>query len=326
MQKNELKPADVTLIDQAVQRAFPDEEWLPVAALGGGLSTSTLYQIAVADQPYVARLTAPDDPHNDLAHEHAVMNVINQLAIAPHLHYADAQGGLAITDFVASQPLFPWNGERPPLLPMLADVVRTLHQGPSLPRGESIFAKADVIYSWLPAPFQAVQPVGDAITLLREVVPHLTDPAHLRPAHGDINPGNLLFDGNRLWLIDWATAGQENFYFDLACCTSFFCFRSAEAETAFLQHYFGRPPTAEEADLYAYMRIFCALYYGLIFLYMSGMQGTPLLTNEEIATLPDYPTFMARLGTGQESMGNPLSQQRLGFIYLQRALGLGVLL
>ncbi len=326
MQKSEIKTSALPLIDQAVAAVFPDEPWSPVAALGGGLSTSTLYQIAVAEQHYVARLTAPEDPHNDLAHEHAVMNVINQLGIAPHLYYADAQSGIAITDFVAGQPLFPWHKERPPLLPLLADLIRTLHHGPTLPRGESIFAKAEVIYGWLPAKVQATEEVMDSITLLREVVPQLTDPAHLRPSHGDINPGNLLFESNRLWLIDWATAGQDNFYFDLTCCTNFFCFRSEEAEMTFLQHYFGRALTAEEADLYAYMRAFCAIYYGLMFLYMSGLQGTPLLTDAEIATLPDYPAFMALLGAGQEAMGNPQSQQRLGFIYLQRALRFGATL
>jgi len=326
MQKSELNAGHRALIDQAIQAVFPDQSWSPVAELGGGLSTSTIYQITLGEHHYSARLTAPDDPHNDLAHEYAVMQAINDLGIAPRLYYASPEAGIVLTDFIAGQPLFPWRGERPPLASTLATLVRTLHQGPPVPRGKSIFDKIDLICSWLPAPFQATAQVRTAQSMLRDVVPQLTDPAHLRPSHGDINPGNLLFADNQLWLIDWASAGEENFYFDLATCTNFFFFRSAEAEAAFLHHYFGRPPTAQEAAHYASMRLFCTIYYGLIFLYMSTLRGTPLLTDAEIATLPTYPAFMDALGTGKESMGDPRSQQRLGFIYLQWAKELATLL
>ncbi|MCB0063430.1 MAG: phosphotransferase [Caldilineaceae bacterium] len=311
-----------TLIGAAVRDAGLGRSWSLVETLGGGLSTSALYHIVADGHHYVVRLTKPDDQHNDLHHEHRVMATINPLGIAPHLHYANPEQGIAITDFIASQPLFPWQENRPPLLPMLADRVRTLHQGPTLPRGDSIFDKAMTVAGWLPACFQATPLVVDAMTRLKELETLVRNPVHLCPGHGDINPGNILFDGSQLWLIDWATAGQENRYFDLACCTNFFFFRSETVERAFLTAYFERAPTAEEAHIYARMRIFCAIYYGLIFLYMSGVQGTPLLAIDEVEALPTYPAFMDLIGRGQEQLADATSQQRMGFIYLQRAQGL----
>ncbi|MEZ4674898.1 MAG: phosphotransferase [Caldilineaceae bacterium] len=316
----EMSAEHCDLIAAALQDAGLGERWSCVGKLGGGLSTATLYHIVANDRHYVARLTAPDDQHNQLVHEDAVMTTLNTLGIAPRLHYANAEQGIAITDFVASQPLFPWGDDRPPLLPLLADLVRTLHQGPALPRGDSIFDKAMTLAGWLPAAFQANDLVTAALGLLQELEPWVREPASLCPGHGDINPGNLLFDGTQLWLIDWAAAGQENRYFDLACCTNFFCFRSEAMETAFLTACFERTLTADETAVYAHMRVFCGIYYGLIFLYMSGLQGTPLLAADEIAALPDYAAFMMRIGGGQERLDNPTTQQRYGFIYLQRAL------
>ena len=321
--QSEVHSAHSDLIEAAVRGANLGQSWRMVGTLGGGLSTSTLYRIAIGGRDYVARLTAPDDPHNDLSHEHAVMQTVNQLGIAPCLHYADATRGIAITDYVVSEPFFPWSDERPPLLSMLAELVRTLHRGPMFPYGQSIFAKAETILGWLPSAFQTAPLVVAAVELMKSIEPIVRDPAYLRPGHGDINPGNLLFDGLKLWLIDWASAGQENFYFDLACCTNFFFYRSKESEMAFLHAYFERQPTAEELATYEQMSIFCAIYYGLVFLYMSGLQGTPLLGADEIARLPDYPAFMDLVGTGKERLDDSFSQQRLGFVYLQRASVIG---
>lgn len=327
----EMRLEHAALISEAVRAAGLGAAWTVVAKLGGGLSTSTLYHIVVgghrggqrgveapAEQQYVVRLTAPDDAHNALVHEHAVMAAIDPLGIAPRLHYANAEQGIAITDFVAGQSFFPWTAERPPLLPTLASLVRTLHQGPALPRGDSIYDKANTVAGWLPPAFQAHTLVSGALSILRELETWVRDPDYLCPGHGDINPGNLLFDGTKLWLIDWAAAGQEHRYFDLACCTNFFCFRSKEMEDAFLAAYFERVLTAEEMTVYVHMRIFCGIYYGLIFLYMSGLQGTSPLPEEEIATLPDFAGFMQRLSNGEERLDDPVSQQRFGFIYLQR--------
>ena len=326
MQKNGLNQKHFMLIDDALQKLLPNQSWALESELGGGLSTSTLYQVTVAEKQYVVRLTAPEDRHNNLPHEYAVMAIVNKLGIVPHLHYADIETGIVITDFVQSQPLFPWSNEQLPLPQLLADVARTLHRGPTLPQSRTIFDKAVTIFGWLPAAFQSASPVVEAITFMQSFEPLMHDPAHLRPTHGDINPGNLLFDGRQFWLIDWASAGQDNFYFDLASSTIFFFYQSEAAETAFLRAYFEREPTVAEMSIYARVSTFCRIYYGLIFLYMSVLRGAALLNVDEVDALPDYPTFMGLIGAGKESLDDPLSQQRLGFVYLQWAARLLVAL
>ncbi|MEZ4617862.1 MAG: hypothetical protein R2867_20455 [Caldilineaceae bacterium] len=103
------------------------------------------------------------------------------------------------------------------------------------------------------------------------------EPAPLCPGHGDINPGNLLFDGTQLWLIDWAAARGESLLRSRSVAPTPSAFAAEAMETAFLTACFERTLTADETAVYAHMRVFCGIYYGLIFLYMSGLQGTPLL-------------------------------------------------
>ena len=320
-EQNEMRQ-HVDLIDEALCAAGLDNAWSLVEKLRGGLSTSTLYHIVAGDHHYAIRITVPDDGHNDLPREHTVMQTINALGIAPHLHYANVDSGIAIADFIVGPPLLPWTDERKPFLPMLAATVRKLHDGPSLPIGSSIFDKAKAAVALLPPVFQATSLVVNATALFTPLEPFLRDPNHLRPMHGDLNPGNMLFDGTTLWFIDWTEAQQDNRYFDLACCSNFFFHRSEELQAAFLHAYFDRPPTPVELYAYRQMLVFCALYYGLVFLYLSSIQGTPLPAPQEIATLPEYAILMERFGTGAEQVSNPPSQQRLGFAYLQRAMNL----
>lgn len=320
--QGEVRSEHYSLIGAALHGANLGPSWSVVETLGGGLSTSTLYRVAAGERHYTVRITAPNDHHNDLPHEHLVMQKINSLGIAPHSHYINAEAGIAIADFIAGQPFFPWTEDRPPFLPMLATTVRTLHDGPTLPLGDSIFDKATAAINKLPPAYQATPLVIEATALFTPLEPFLRNPAYLRPMHGDLNPGNMIFDGTKLWFVDWTEAQQDNLYFDLACCAHFFFHGSEELQVEFLHAYFGRPPVVDELSAYGQMLVFCALYYGLVFLYLSSAQGTPLLTLDEIAVLPDYAKMLERFGTGVEQIDNPTSQQRMGFVYLQRAIEL----
>ena len=55
---------------------------------------------------------------------------------------------------------------------------------------------------------------------IREAYPW--DAAALVSSHNDPNPANILFDGERLWLIDWETAYRNDPLVDVATLTMFY--------------------------------------------------------------------------------------------------------
>jgi aminoglycoside phosphotransferase (APT) family kinase protein len=66
----------------------------------------------------------------------------------------------------------------------------------------------------------------------------------LAPSHNDLfKPDNMLFDGNRLWLVDWEAAFQNDRYAEVAVVANMIVTNEAE-ETAYLQQYFASPPDA----------------------------------------------------------------------------------
>ena len=317
MHEIDIDPTQFRLIDDAVQTAFPDAQWTLLTPVGGGLSTSVLYKIAIGEGTYIVRFSDPAHPHNNLTREYDAMRLAAAQKLAPLLYHADIQTGVALMGFVESQPLHMTDANSSAVMDSMARLLRAMHQGAGFQKDMPLAAKVEIIFSQMQPDLAAAALVQQGMAQLRELAPLLCDPADGRPSHCDINPGNLLFDGHQLWLVDWAAAAQENFYFDLACCCNFFFYQSNDAEKAFLQTYFERRLTAQEEAKYAQMRTFVAIYYGMMFIYLSGMQGAPLLTQQAIDTLPSYGQFMVRVGQGQERLDNPIAQQRLGFVYLK---------
>lgn len=320
MSQSKIKVEHIEIIDQAVKEAFGHSSWASDGSLLGGLSTSILYKLSIEGREYVVRLSDPQDPHQNLEHEYQAMTLAAQAGIAPRLYHQDPKRGVVLMDFIAAEPLSPMLFREPEQVQHFARLIRGLHNGPQFQRDKSIFEKTETIYDLMPPYLRRAPLVTQGMTIKRQLEQQLDDAADMKPSHCDINPKNLLFDGQRLWLVDWGSASQENFYFDLASCGTFFFYQSAEAERAFLSAYFGREPTAREVAKYNLMKAFVEIYYGIMFIYISGRLHAPLLPQEEIDALPDYATFMALIGAGKENLADTRSQQRLGFVYLKRAL------
>ena len=96
-------------------------------------------------------------------------------------------------------------------------------------------------------------------------------PAHVS-AHNDPNPQNILFDGERLWLIDWETAYANDPLTDVAILTDNFA-PTPELEASLLSAWLGAPPDRTIRARLQLMRQLTRLYYaGLI---LSMFAGAP---------------------------------------------------
>ena len=310
MKKTELDQTHRELIETAVNTAFATTQWQFEGAISGGLSQSVLYKISAVGKQFAVRLSDSQHVQNDLPAEYHAMRVMAKAGIAPQLYHADTVSGVAIMDFISSQPVFSFNFGDPAQSERLAQLVARMHNTAVFPTTTSIFDKTDFILNQIPANIRAITWLTQAAALKQKLALLLDDPDDRRPSHCDINPNNLLYDGQRLWLIDWGSAVQENLYFDLASCGNFFYIQNPAAEQHFLQAYFGRPPTTGEQEKYDLMRIFVSIYYGIMFLYISSFQQPPMLGDAEIEALPSYAHFMARLSTGEENMATAVTQTK----------------
>ena len=106
-----------------------------------------------------------------------------------------------------------------------------------------------------------LEPHAGALARLRAARPW--DVAALVPSHNDPNPRNLIYDGRRLWLVDWELARQNDPLFDLAIISTELA-DTPPLQTALLTAAFGRAPGEAQLAELAVVRLLARLFYGCI--------------------------------------------------------------
>jgi thiamine kinase-like enzyme len=137
----------------------------------------------------------------------------------------------------------------------------------------------------------------------------------LAPSHNDLfKPDNILYDGNRVWLVDWEAAFQNDRYADLAVVANMIVTNDAE-EALFLEEYFGRPATEYERARHLLARQVAHLFYAMGFLL--GASGEPVNHAE---TAPAYRGFQQRFWAGEISLRDRPEKLAFGRVHSKQLL------
>jgi aminoglycoside phosphotransferase (APT) family kinase protein len=281
----------------------------------GGVSGALIYRIEVAGRPYALRLDRPADRLRDPHRHYACMRIAAEAGIAPALHYADPDGPVAIMDFVASRPLAAHVGGKDGLARELGGLLARLQE-------TELFAPfAD--YGWLLERMLGfVRGSGmfaqglldrhlEGFQRLREAYPW--DQAALVSSHNDPNFRNLLYDGERLWLVDWETAYRNDPMVDLAIQANELE-AGPELADMLLTAWAGRAPDAQMRARLVLMRQLTRLYYaGLI---LSMLAGAPREAPDTDLTAPTPDEFRAAVAQGELAVGSPEMMYLLGKMML----------
>jgi hypothetical protein len=129
-------------------------------------------------------------------------------------------------------------------------------------------------------------------------------------AHNDINPRNVLFDGERLWLVDWELAFRNDSFADIANIANNFS-EVPDVDTLVLEGWLGRSPDDDTRHRLALMRDLHRLFYGCVML--SEFLGRRDPEAELTALTPDE--FRAAIMRG-ELRGTPELLFVLGKMHL----------
>lgn len=145
--------------------------------------------------------------------EAETLRAVAGLGIAiPPIHLDPATGVMLTRREPGRAELDPTRLAREPVrLQALGRLLRRLHDAPiELPW---IFRAVEVVEFQL----AALDTVPPLVTALLELAARLdATRGRARPCHNDPNPGNILWQGARPWLIDWEFAGMNDPLFDLA--------------------------------------------------------------------------------------------------------------
>jgi hypothetical protein len=299
--------AAVTL---GLNEAFGVTEFEEIRDLTDRPGSNRAFRIVVRGSRYLLRInTRP----GDMARHFACMKAAADSGLAPRVRYANTEDRISITDFVEAVPL-----GVPDALVRIPAALRRLHALPAFP-GSPFNTTCTFLLNKGPAldgfleKFRSSGVLAEAEELLicyrrvAEVYSRLEP--DLAPCHNDLfKPDNMLFDGGRLWLVDWEAAFQNDRYADLAVVANMIVTNEAE-ELNYLQEYFGKTPNEYQRARFYLMRQLAHIFYALAFL-------TPPIDWSE--PVPAYNDLQRRFWTQEIALADHHAKAIYGRVHWER--------
>jgi aminoglycoside phosphotransferase (APT) family kinase protein len=281
----------------------------------GGVTTALTVRVKVGGRDYLLRVEGEPSPLRN-PHQYKSMQIAAEAGIAPKIHYLDETVRVVVMDFVALRPLQDYPGGFRALARALGELLKQLQTAPVFPH----FVDYPDIVARL---FAHVRRTGlIAGGLLDAHVAHLervsqsysSGLGRLVSSHNDAHPGNLLFDGTRLWLIDWESAYCNDPLVDLATLIDSFAF-SPELKGILVNSWLGRAPDDTFCTRLATVRALTRLYYAGVFLSASAA-SKPRTTPDLDLSTPTIEAFKQSIREGHLKAGSPEVLHTMGKMYL----------
>ena len=285
-----------------------------IATLAGGATTASVYRVDVGGRPYLLRIEGHPSPLRN-PHQYESMRIAAKEGIAPGIHYVDEMNRIAIIDFIEQVPLKAFPGGRSALAQALGDLLSRVQSAPAFP----YFVEYPDIVARL---FAHVRRTGlfagglldhhvERLELLRQAY----DAGSIGrvASHNDPVPNNILFDGERLWLIDWESAYCNDPLVDVAVMLDGMA-RSPELEDVLLNAWLGRAPDEPLRARLRIVRALTRLYYAGVFLSASAA-ASPARRDSDLS-VPDLGDFEQAINEGRLKPGMPETKHILGKMFL----------
>ena len=311
----EMLPAEQRERVRSALTAFGSSVAVAFEPVAGGASGAALYMFEADGRSYALRLEGPRSPLRN-PHQYACMQIAADAGVAPRLHYVDAESGVAIMDFVRGEALAKYPGGPKELAAALGRIVAQLQEATRFPALHSYPALLARMIETLCRPdfFAAglLAPHRELFERIREAYPW--GGSALVSSHNDPNPQNVIFDGRRLWLIDWETAFCNEPLTDVAILADNYA-RAPELESALLEGWLGRAADADTRARLSLMRVLSRLYYAGLLLGI-GRARAPRPGPDADLGAPTPAEFGAAVAQGRLKAGSPEMLYTLGKMVL----------
>ena len=306
-------------VTRGLREAFGVTEFEDISRITGGHTSSLVFRIIVHGSPYLLKIiTRKDDP----TLHYTSMQAAAQAGVAPRVWYTNIDDRISITDFVIAKPL-PVSEAlvRLPALLRTLHAVRPFGRAPYNTSCTFLINKGPALDGFLQQ-FQAANIFSKAesdeffarYAEIAAVYPH--DDVEMVSSHNDVfKPDNILFDGERIWLVDWEAAFLNDRYADLAAIANQVV-TNAEEEMVYLHEYFGAAPDQYQLARFHLMQQLTHLFYTMAFLLL-GSSGKPV---DWSGTVPGFRDYHQRMWTREIDLADRDVKIVYGRVHWERLL------
>ena len=250
------------------------------------------------------------------------MKLASEAGLAPRVWYTSVEDRLSITDFVNEVPF----SAREALVRLPA-ILRRLHSVPPFPKGVDHMDTTCMFLTHKTSAaedffrkFQAANVLsgGDMEQLLawhaRFAAAYQCRDADMVSSHNDVfKPDNILFDGQRVWLVDWEAAFLNDRYVDLAVIANLIVMDEAD-EPVYLREYFGEEPSEYQLARFFLMQQLAHMFYAVVFL-MMGSAGQPM---DWSPPAPSFRDIQRRMWAGELNVAGKEAKIAYGRAHWER--------
>jgi hypothetical protein len=286
-------------------------------SLPGGFSSPGIYKVTVKNRPYVVRLSHPKRKVQDEQRTMTCLALSSERQISPKVYYTSAEDGLVIMDYIEPKKLSWEELTDASNLKELASVIKRLHAGPNFLEFLSVF---DVRRSFERMLGDEKPQFLDELSVELAMIEKLLKESEIDacPCHHDLKLDNLLFDGEKFWLIDWEAACQGNILFDLATVITFVAM-TMDQEEIFLKSYFGEKITDMQRYHLNLMKQVVLCYYGTAHLMVAKIRYQQSPITQDPSSLPEAENFLRSHIKNSSSSISPENIQEFGLVLLNQA-------
>jgi aminoglycoside phosphotransferase (APT) family kinase protein len=298
---------------EALKSAFGTRPIQSVELVVGGITTALVLKVQVGKRSYLLRVEGEPSPLRN-PHQYESMRIAAEAGVAPKIQHLDEAARVVVMDFIEPRPLRDFPGGHGGLAHALGELLKRLQTAPTFPY---LVDYPDIVGRL----FAHVRRTGlFTAGLLDNHVEHLerigqdytSGLDRLVSSHNDAHSGNLLFDGERLWLIDWESAYRNDPTVDLAVLADSFGF-SPELETILMKSWLGRAPDEAFDKRLAIVRALTRLYFAGVFLSISAASQTRPAPDADLS-IPTVDAFDRNVRDG--ALSRPEKFHTLGKMYL----------
>lgn len=244
-----------------------------ITRIAAGLSGAGVYRVDAGGETFALKVSAEQEPLDAWRRKVEIQERAAAAGVAPRVVHADADRRAVVSEFVADRSFIARVLDprtRADAVVRLGETLRRLHDLP-IPDGaqpgdpRAQLARAGSALSGFARP----RFVDEAIArVLAE--PPAPDRA-LVLSHNDVNPTNVVFDGERIVLLDWDFAAPNDALYDLAAASLFLRFDDATCARLIAAH--DGAPEAPLPEAFRAQRRLIGVLCGAVFLRLARMSG-----------------------------------------------------
>ena len=297
-----------------------------IVRVAAGLSGAGVHRVDANGRVFVLKVAGDGTSTDEWRRKVTVQRLAADAGLAPRIVHTDETRRAVVSEFVADDGFLARLGDprtRAGAIVQIGQTVRRVHALP-IPAGVEESSARDLfrrIWSGLEGSSFVPTFVRQAMERVLAEQPPASDRG-LVLSHNDVNPTNLVHDGERLLFVDWDTAGANDPYYDLATASVFLRMDAAHRRTL-LSAYEGEaveriPPRFD------YNRRLMATLFAVSCLAAARQGGHPGATGDEtMETTMPLGDFYQRLRSGLVNIATVDGQWSFGLSMVREVFGEG---